>query len=138
MKEDLFNQAKNYRRVTKLDTDTHESYIYKGIKIMRDKETNEIVIYNAQNSDFYKEISQEEYHVMFDKGFRYGVYSICLDHYNKTLAMLKKKISNEVNGRNNQKHYNALKEYRSFIMSKYTGIIKLKKEINTYECERKE
>lgn len=132
MKQELFEQVKNYRRATRLDTDTHESYIYKGVKAMRDKETGEVAIYNCQNSDFYTEITEDEYQLMFDKGFRYGVYSICIDHYNKTLAMLKKKISNEVNGRNNQKHYNALKEYRSFIMSKYTSIINLKKEINEY------
>lgn len=132
MKKELLRQAREYRRATKLETDTQESYIYKGIKIIRDKETEEIVVVNGKVSDFYKEISDEEYQVMFDKGFRYGVYSICLDHYNKTLSMLKTKISNEVNGRNNQKHYNALKEYRSFIMGKYTDIINLKKEINEY------
>lgn len=127
----IWAQASSYRRCTPLRTPTYMSYIYRGIKIVKDEE-GVIRIYSSFFGDFYKEITREQYRYFLRYGFRLGVYSLCVENYNRVLERLKAKIKNEINGRNNQKHYNALREYRDLIMSKYTDIINLKKEVNEH------
>ena len=127
--EEIFNQASSYRRSTRLTTPEYVSYIYRGIKIIKDNETGGIKILNTHNSAIYKEFSKEEYTMIMTVGWRLGVYEMCVRNYIKTLDLLKMKIKNEINGRNNQKHYNALKDYRDLIMSKYSDVLRLKKEV---------
>jgi len=78
-----------------------------------------------RGGDFYKEITPDQYNVFFEKGFRNGVYDVCLDNYKRALDMLSLKIRNEVSKRNNVKHYEALKEYRNTIMNKINEVNKL-------------
>ncbi len=127
----LWEEASSYRRGTPLNTSEYRSYIYRGIKIIKDNEGN-INIYTSHFGDIYKEISKEDYEYFFAKGFRAGVYMLCLRNYNKALDGIKTKIKNEVNGRNNQKHYNALREHRVLVMNKYKDVINLKKEVNEH------
>jgi hypothetical protein len=129
--EELWRQASEYRRVTQLNTPEYRSYIYRGIKIIKHND-GEINIYTSHFGDFYREISKEDYEYFFAQGFRAGVYMLCLRNYNKTLDIIKTKISNEVNGRNNQKHYNALRDHRVLVMNKYKDVINLKRETNEH------
>jgi hypothetical protein len=129
--DDLWGQASEYRRATPLNTPSYRSYIYRGIKIIKHNDGG-INIYTSHFGDFYREISNEDYEYFFAQGFRAGVYMLCLRNYNKTLEVIKTKISNEVNGRNNQKHYNALRDHRLLVMNKYKDVINLKREVN--EC----
>jgi hypothetical protein len=99
--------------------------VYRGVKV--ENKEGKISIYNtARGGDFYREITPEQYKVFAKNGFRQGVYDVCMENYKDTLKMLSVKIRNEVASRNNQKHYNLLKEYRTTIMNKITEILKLK------------
>ena len=129
--EELWRQASEYRRCTPLNTPDYNSYIYRGIKIIKHRD-GDVTTYTSHFGDFYREISKEDYEYFLKKGFRAGVYMLCLRNYNKTLEVIKTKIRNEVNGRNNQKHYNALRDHRVLVMNKYKDVINLKKETN--EC----
>lgn len=130
--EELWRQASEYRRCTRLNTTTYSSYIYRGIKIVKENEGG-IKIYTSHFGDIYREISKEDYAFFLSFGFRLGVYNLCLRNYKNTLEIIKTKVKNEVNGRNNQRHYNALREQRDHYMNKYTVVINLKKELN--ECD---
>jgi hypothetical protein len=130
--EEFWRQASEYRRCTRLNTSTYSSYIYKGIKIVNENEGG-IKIYTSHFGDIYREISKEDYAFFLSFGFRSGVYMLCLRNYNNILNVIKTKVKNEINSRNNQRHYNALREQREHYMNKYALVIKLKKETN--ECE---
>lgn len=108
--------------------------IYRGIKI--EKTEDKIVIYNTRlTGDFYKEISQQEYDVFYRYGFLFGVYTICIQNYRVILNKLQVKIRNEVGNRNNQRHYNALKQYRNTIMNKFTDTLKLIQDENRRQLQ---
>ena len=124
MKQRIFEEAYNDGlsvRVTKPDS---ISLIYRGIKV-ENIDGNIRVLNMNRGGDFYREITPEQYNVFFEKGFRRGVYDVCLDNYKRTLNMISLKIRNEVSSRNNVKHYEALKEYRNTIMNKISETIKL-------------
>lgn len=125
MKQRIFEEAYNDGlsvRVTKPDS---ISLIYRGVKV-ENVDGNIRVLNMNRGGDFYKEVTPEQYEVFFEKGFRKGVYDVCLDNYKRALDMLSLKIRNEVSKRNNVKHYEALKEYRNTIMNKINEVNKLK------------
>lgn len=125
MKQRIFEEAYNDGlsvRVTKPDS---ISLIYRGVKV-ENVDGNIRVLNMNRGGDFYKEVTPEQYEVFFEKGFRKGVYDVCLDNYKRALDMLSIKIRNEVSKRNNVKHYEALKEYRNTIMNKINEVNKLK------------
>lgn len=125
MKEEIFHQAKFDSLATRLITPYSESYIYKGIKI--EKTETDIAIYNTKIlGDTYTEISDDQYDVFFNLGFRMGVYNLCIFNYNCSLNGIQSKIRTELTNRNNQKHYHSMKSQRTYIMNKYTEILKLK------------
>lgn len=125
-KEQIFNDAYNDRLGVRITTPDSVSVIYRGVKIQN--KDGDIKIYNtAQGGDFYREVKPEQYNVFINNGFRQGVYEVCMGNYKDTLKMLSVKIRNEVASRNNQKHYNSLKEYRNTIMNKITEVINLRK-----------
>lgn len=125
---DIFEEAYNDRLGVRITTPDSVSVIYRGVKIQNNN--GSIKIYNtAKGGDFYKELTPEQYNVFIKKGFRQGVYEVCMGNYKDTLKMLSVKIRNEVASRNNQKHYNLLKEYRTTIMNKISEVIKLKQAI---------
>lgn len=125
MKQRIFEEAYNDGlsvRVTKPDS---ISLIYRGVKV-ENVDGNIRVLNMNRGGDFYKEVTPEQYEVFFEKGFRKGVYDVCLDNYKRALDTLSLKIRNEVSKRNNVKHYEALKEYRNTIMNKINEVNKLK------------
>lgn len=125
MKQRIFEEAYNDGLSVRLTTPDSISLIYKGVKV-ENVDGNIRILNMNRGGDFYKEITPEQYNVFFEKGFRKGVYDVCLDNYKRALDMLSLKIRNEVSKRNNVKHYEALKEYRNTIMNKINEVNKLK------------
>jgi hypothetical protein len=125
MKEEVFNQASIDALATKLVTPYSVSYIYKGVKI--ENTDGDIKIYNTKIlGDAYTEVSESQYEVFYNFGFRVGVYNVCIFNYNVSLNGIQSKIRIELTNRNNQKHYQSMKSQRIYIMNKYTEILKLK------------
>jgi hypothetical protein len=124
MKQRIFEEAYNDILSVRLTTPVSTSLIYRGVKV-ENVEGNIRILNMHRGGDFYKEITPEQYSVFFDRGFRKGVYDVCLDNYKRALDMLSLKIRNEVSKRNNVKHYEALKEYRNTIMNKINEVNKL-------------
>ena len=124
MKQRIFEEAYNDGLSVRLTTPDSISLIYRGVKV-ENVDGNIRILNMNRGGDFYKEITPEQYNVFFEKGFRKGVYDVCLDNYKRALDMLSLKIRNEVSKRNNVKHYEALKEYRNTIMNKINEVNKL-------------
>jgi hypothetical protein len=107
-------------------TEKDESILYKGIKIISNKEG--IKIYNTKKGTLdYREVDYNDYLYFLDKGFRNGVYHILKRTYKDQIEIINTKIQSEVNQRNNKKHYDYLKLKRDNILNKYTQIIKQQK-----------
>ena len=125
MKQQIFEEAYNDGLSVRITTKDSVSLIFRGVKV-ENKDGNIRILNMGKGGDFYREVTPEQYKVFTDKGFRHGVYDVCMENYKDTLKTLSIKIRNEVASRNNQKHYNLLKEYRTTIMNKISEILKLK------------
>lgn len=69
--EQIFNQAGADLLSTRLTTPDSESYIYKGVKIIKDE--NGIRILNTKfNGDYYQEVTKEEYAIFKRTGGELG------------------------------------------------------------------
>jgi hypothetical protein len=70
--------------------------------------------------------SIEEYEVFRTLGYRVGTHQIVQDSYRTQISIINERIKEEVNTRNNKKHYNALKNRRENLINKYSEISKTK------------
>jgi hypothetical protein len=124
--EQIFNQASTDLLSTRLKTPTSESYIYKGVKIVRDE--CDIRIYNTKfNGDYYQEISREEYEVFRINGWRVGCYLIATRNNRKALEIISEKIEQEIKTMSNTRHYNALVKYRDIVITRFVTTLQLLK-----------
>ena len=125
MKNKIWTQAVWLHKATRLDTPQYKSMIFKGIKI--ESTDGDIRILNTKlNGDFYEELSNEEYEMFYRVGFEQGCYSMCLSNYRISLNVIIRNIRDEIGNRNNQKHYQYLKNMRVNLMEKYTNVLKIK------------
>jgi hypothetical protein len=118
---DLLDVARNDIMCISLGAKDTEMYMYKGIKIV--KILNDIKIYNTtKNSLNYKEISMDSYLFFFQNGFRPGVRNVLRKTYRDKINKLNDKIQDEVNNRNNKKHYDSLRVKRDNLINKYSNL----------------
>ena len=107
---DIWKEIKNmYGSVNLGITSDTESYIYKGIKFK--KKLDNITIYNTKKRGDY--------------------YQVMTDNYEESLDRISIKIQEEINIRNNMKHFMALKEMRVTLLKKYTDANKIKLKLLT-------
>jgi len=117
----LWDDAVNDKNCICLNTKRHQAYIYKGIKII--KTLSDIKIYNTRKQGFeYKEITDEEYYYFLQYGFRTGVRKVLKGTYIDQIDKINNKIQEEVNSRNNKKHYDSLKHRRETLINKYSKL----------------
>ena len=118
---DLFEIARDDVMCISLgDTET-EMYMYKGIKIV--KVLDDIRIYNTTTFSLnYQEISEDDYYFFFNNGFKPGVKNVLRKTYKDKINKINDKIQDEVNHRNNKKHYDALKVRRDNLINKYSKL----------------
>lgn len=118
---DLFNQAKNFKKSTPLIHKDEESYIYKGIKIC--KMNDQIILYNTFTDKMeYNLLTKEQCDILFEKGFEKGIKILTKSRYEKKIERLNECIREEVNSRNNRKHYQRLKSRRETLINKYSKL----------------
>lgn len=125
--EQIFKQAQTDRLSTRLVTPISESYIYKGVKIIKD-EIGIRILNTKFNGDYYHEITPEEY-VMFEKnGWRVGCYMVATRNNRKALNMIQAKITEEIKTMKNLKKYNALVKYRNTVIERFVTTLELLKQ----------
>jgi len=119
--EDVFVEAKEYRKSVNLSWRDEEAYIYRGIKIS--KLDNDIKIFSTFNANFqYRELDDEEYSRFNMLGWIDAVHLIVKRMYKKSIDRITDKIKAEINTRNNKKHYDSLKRKRETLINKYSNL----------------
>lgn len=123
----LFREAELHPTSARIVTPTSVAYIFAGIKIEKDNETGEIIIYNTRKGgDFYKELSKVEYRMMFMVGFGVGACNIAMVNAKRSLDRVQAFIQGELTGRNNKKRYDYLKQCRVTFINNYNKFKDLK------------
>ena len=102
-------------------TEINEARMKLGVKISRDNETGEIIIYDpVKGGDQYIEMQPEQYQLFFDHGWDEAIKSITLDKYKKNLNRLTQNIKKEMNSLTpNNKNLQSFKDSRAYILKKY-------------------
>ena len=122
--EQIFNQAVGDLLSTRLSTPTSESYIYKGVKIIKDD--NSIKILNTKfNGDYYQEVTKEEYAIFEKSGWRVGCYLVATRNNRKALNIISEKIQEEIKTMKNLKRYNMLVRYRDVVIHRFVTTLEL-------------
>ena len=128
----VFKEASQDEASVSLGCDKYESYIMNSIKILKDNESNKVVIYNtAKNGDYYKTLDNTEQKEFSKNGWTKGVYVISLSNYRLKLDKIEKKIKEEVNGKKpNIRIINMLKKEREEVLLKFSNINQKLNQLN--------
>jgi|TARA_R110000796_G_scaffold148904_2_gene265780 hypothetical protein len=106
-----------------LDTEYVEARLVFGVKIIKERETDEVEIYNtARGGDYYQEISLKEYKNFVEKGWRYGVYVISLSNYRRKLEAIDKTIQRYISEGASKTNLSQAQDRRVRIMNRYSKI----------------
>ena len=128
---EIFKEAEKDYGTANLNGNGYEARMKLGVKISRDKETDQVVIYDhSQGGNYYVEMPMEEQDIIDKEGWTRGVLMITLDKYKSKLDRIKNNISRELNGNNSKKRLNYFKESRQQILNKYYKIIQ---KIKSYD-----
>ena len=116
-----------------LDDKGVEARIVLTVKIVRDRESGVIEILNtAKGGEYYKEITEDEYKIFREKGWRYGIYVVYLSNCRLKLDMLEVRINEHMNDKV-RNTIDALQERRKTILNNYT---KIKLKLNQTQDEQ--
>jgi len=123
--QDVWTEALADQFATTLDSTGYEARIVYGCRIVKDRLTNEIELYNTgQGGDYYQKLNQEQEKVFIEKGWRYGCYVLSLSNYRRKLSKIEKMIRNEMNGKKNPKQVQSYKTSRENLLNQYAEISK--------------
>ena len=121
--DDIYSQATKDEYCSVLVSPKETSRMLYGIKIIQDKATGLISIYNTTTGgDYYTELTENEYKVFLENGWRYGVYVLSLSNYRSKLDIIEKRIHKFINDKKSEKQIRILKESRERILARYSEI----------------
>jgi hypothetical protein len=119
----IFEDALSDNNIANLDGDGYLSRLSHGIKIVKYDDDNSVVMYNTgKGGDYYSELNEKEYQIFFEHGWKMGVLTIGLERYTDKLKLVEVKIKEEINGRNNARYLEFLKNTRKETLNKYYKI----------------
>ena len=116
---EIFQEAVNDYGSADLSDKGYQARMRLGIKIIRDLETDEVIIYDHSRADYYVEMNDNSKKVIDKLGWYKGVLTLTLDKYKDKLERIKESIKNELNGGKSKKRLNYFKESREQILNKY-------------------
>jgi len=116
---EIFQEAINDYGSCDLSGNGYEARMRLGIKISRDLETDEVIIYDYSKSDYYVEMKDINKSVIDQLGWYKGVLTITLEKYKDRLDRIKESIKRELNGGKSKKRLNYFKDSREQILKKY-------------------
>lgn len=131
--KDLFEQASEDVTARRILTRYSDSYVYKGIKITRDK-TGYALYDTKAHGDMEEEITIDNgLFVFLNEGFRMGCYRYLKSSYSDSLESITKRIQNELDTTRNKKSLDSLKVRRETYLNKYSEINRLINKFNSHE-----
>jgi|TARA_S200002703_G_scaffold159380_1_gene172650 hypothetical protein len=118
--KEIFEESLTDSGSVNLSGKGYEARMRLGIKISRDMESGDIMLYDhTSGGNYYVEMREEDQVIMESEGWLRGVFIITLDKYKGKLERIKQGISTELNGNNSKKRLNFYKEARKQILNKY-------------------
>ena len=118
--QEIFEESLTDSGSVNLSGKGYEARMRLGIKISRDMESGDIILYDhTSGGNYYVEMREEDQVIMESEGWLRGVFIITLDKYKGKLERIKQGISTELNGNNSKKRLNFYKEARKQILNKY-------------------
>ena len=121
--EDIYKLAEKDMFAVSLDNEKHKSKLVYGVKITKDKSSNDIEILNTMiGGDYYCMTTKKELEIFLEKGWRYGVYVLSLSNYRSKLDLIEDKIKQELTGKKSQKQFQRLKIQREKVLAKYSQL----------------
>ena len=118
--QEIFEESLNDSGSVNLSGRGFQARMRLGIKISRDNESGDIMLYDhTSGGNYYVEMREKDQVVMEKEGWLRGVFVITLDKYKSKLERIKQGISAELNGNNSKKRLNFYKEARKQILNKY-------------------
>lgn len=118
--KEIFEESLTDSGSVNLSGKGYEARMRLGIKISRDNESGDIMLYDhTSGGNYYVEMREEDQVIMESEGWLRGVFIITLDKYKGKLERIKQGISTELNGNNSKKRLNFYKEARKQILNKY-------------------
>ena len=124
--DDIYSQAIKDEYCSVLVSPKETSRMLYGIKIIQDKATGLISIYNTTTGgDYYTELTENEYKIFLENGWRYGVYVLSLSNYRRKLTIVNKRIQTEIGKRRtNIKNLESLQKSKTRILNRYSTFTK--------------
>ena len=124
--DDIYSQATKDEYCSVLVSPKETSRMLYGIKIIQDKATGLISIYNTTTGgDYYTELTENEYKVFLENGWRYGVYVLSLSNYRRKLTIVNKRIQTEIGKRRtNIKNLESFQKSNTRILNRYSTFTK--------------
>jgi len=118
--KEIFEESLTDSGSVNLSGKGYEARMRLGIKISRDMESGDIILYDhTSGGNYYVEMRGEDQVIMEKEGWLRGVFIITLDKYKGKLERIKQGISTELNGNNSKKRLNFYKDARKQILNKY-------------------
>jgi hypothetical protein len=118
--DEVWQSALDDRASVNLDNRHHYARLNRGIKIIKDRNTSQIKIYNTLvGGDHYVELAPSYYRLFESEGWVVGCCTVALDSYRTKLERIEYLIRRETNSKKNKKKIDALKNNRARVMNRY-------------------
>lgn len=120
---DLFKQAEDDYYSKKIEGKHLTAYICYGYKIIKDKNTNEVVIVNmTRGGDFYDEAASGEYKKFKDLGWKSALYVLYLSNCRSKLGDLEARINQALVDNESVKVIRRLKSSREQTLKNFNKV----------------
>lgn len=131
--DEVFTQASKDHSSCRYDTSEYDSYLSHGIKIVRDNRTQQVTIMDTTMSEYYEEISDEDYDLFRTKGWLFGIYTLSLANFKDRVDQLTRHIKYEVNQSKRKKKLLELRDEREQVLKRYYKVNQLLIKLNKNE-----
>jgi hypothetical protein len=129
--QELWQQAEEDSLAFDMESHLHESKILFGCKIIKDRYSGDIELFNtARGGDYYIKRKKEEVDVFRVYGLQQGVYWLMMSNILRKIEGVNNSIRSEVNGKNNFRRIQTLKNYRERLIKSFHYQTKQFKERN--------
>lgn len=120
---EVFNQAKDDHHSKLLKRKGIRSFMCHGFRIDKEIESEKIKIIDmTKGGDFYKEVSQHEYHTFQTLGWKKAIYVLYLSNCRTKLSKLEDRIKDAIVNNESVKLIRKLKASREHILQNFNRV----------------
>lgn len=118
--QELWDQADEDNLSVPLDTELCYARLMFGCKIVKDRFSGTIQLFNtARGGDYYVKLNEEEVNVFKTYGIQQGVYWLMMNNILRRIESINNNIRTEVNNKNNFRRVQTLKSGRERLIKNF-------------------